>query len=73
MKEYIDGIKNNPIAKMVKLADRIHNLSESHLASVEFQKKYIKETRQWYIDLAKGSIFEKDLNKVLKELENNLI
>jgi (p)ppGpp synthase/HD superfamily hydrolase len=26
MKEYIDGIKNNPIAFAVKSADRLHNL-----------------------------------------------
>ena len=70
MEEYIKGIKANPIAKMVKLADRIHNLSEAHLASKEFQKKYIKETKDWYIDLAKDTVFEKDLNEVLEKLEN---
>ena len=71
MEEYIKGIKQNPIAKMVKLADRIHNLSEAHLASIEFQEKYIKETKDWYIDLAKGTVFEDDLNEVLKKLEDN--
>ncbi|MBE5821342.1 MAG: HD domain-containing protein [Clostridiales bacterium] len=71
MEEYIEGIRNNPIAKMVKLADRIHNLSEANLASLKFQEKYIKETKDWYIDLAKGTVFEEDLIEVLRKLENN--
>ena len=71
MDEYIEGIRQTPIAKMVKLADRIHNLSESHLSTTKFQAEYIKETRDWYIDLAKGTVFEKDLNEVLEKLENS--
>lgn len=69
MSEYIENIKENEMAKMVKLADRIHNLSESPNASREFQDKYIKETKEWFIDLAKGTVFEEDLYIVL----NNLI
>lgn len=69
MSEYIKNIKENEMAKMVKLADRIHNLSESPNASKEFQDKYIKETKEWFIDLAKGTVFEEDLYTVL----NNLI
>ena len=69
MSEYIKNIKENEMAKMVKLADRIHNLSESPNASKEFQDKYIKETKEWFIDLAKGTVFEEDLYMVL----NNLI
>ena len=53
---------------MVKIADRIHNLSEAYLASKLFQLKYIKETEEWFIDLAKGTVFEKELNEVLQEL-----
>lgn len=75
MKDYIERIKNNDIAKIVKLADRIHNLSETNLASTDFQLKYIKETEDWFIDLAKDTIFENDLNNVLDnlkvQLENN--
>ena len=66
---YIENIKMNDMAKMVKLADRIHNLSESSSGSFEFQEKYIKETKDWFIDLAKGTVFEEELNAEL----NNLI
>ncbi len=69
MSEYVGNIKQNDMARMVKLADRIHNLSESPNASRAFQAKYIKETQEWYVDLAKDTIFEEDLNREL----NNLI
>ena len=69
MQNYIERIRNNDIAKMVKLADRIHNLSEAKLASTNFQIKYIKETEEWFIDLAKGTIFENDLKSVLEDLK----
>lgn len=71
MPEYIERIKNNDIARMVKLADRWHNLIEAFVASPKFQKKYIKETEEWYLDLAKGTIFEEDINKALEELKNH--
>lgn len=71
MSEYIKNIKENEMAKMVKLADRIHNLSESPNASKEFQDKYIKETKEWFIDLAKGTVFEEDLYIVLNNLIKN--
>ena len=67
--EYVGNIKQNEMARMVKIADRIHNLSESPMASRKFQEKYIKETQDWYLELAKGTIFEEDLNREL----NNLI
>lgn len=69
MAEYIGNIKQNDMARMVKLADRIHNLSESSMANRKFQAKYIKETQDWYVDLARGTVFEEDLNREL----NNLI
>lgn len=72
MAEYIEKISKNNMAKIIKLVDRIHNLSEAHLASIEFQEKYIKETEEWFITLAKNSIFEEDLNKILLELKTNV-
>ncbi len=57
------------MARMVKLADRIHNLSEAHFANRDFQEKYIKETKKWFIDLAKGTVFEEDINRELEALK----
>ena len=68
MDEYIKRIRNNDMARMVKLADRIHNLSETHLTSKEFQERYIKETEDWYINIAKATVFEDELNKKLNSL-----
>ena len=72
MSEYIGRIKENDMAKMVKLADRIHNLSEAHMASLDFQKKYIKETDEWFVDMVLDTVFEGDLNEVLVNLKDNL-
>lgn len=68
MEEYIRNIRNNDMARMVKIADRIHNLSESPKASHKFQAKYIKETKMWFLDLAKGTVWEEDLNNELNKL-----
>lgn len=72
MSEYVEKISQNSIAKMVKLADRIHNLSEAKSASKEFQIKYIKETEEWYINLAKNTIFEEELNQKLYFIKENV-
>ena len=72
MSEYMERIMRNDMARMVKLADRMHNLSETHLASSKFQNKYIKETEEWFIRLAKGTDFEEDINRMLKELSEEL-
>lgn len=70
MQNYINRISKNEIAKMVKLADRLHNISEAHLASKEFQEKYVKETEDWYLDLARGTLFEEKIKEVLKSLKS---
>lgn len=69
MSDYIGNIKQNEIARMVKLADRIHNLSEANLASEDFKNRYIKETEEWFIELSKGTVFEEDLKKILLSLK----
>ena len=69
MADYIDRISKNDMAKMVKLADRLHNISETHLASKEFQKKYIYETEKYYLNLAKGTIFEEKIKEELVKLK----
>ena len=73
MNDYINSIKENEIAKIVKLADRVHNLSEAHYASLEFISDYIKETREWYVPISYNTPlkryrilvinFERSLNK----------
>lgn len=52
MKEYMSGIVSNPIAREVKAADRIHNLSCAHECSEEFRVRYIKESIDWYLELS---------------------
>ena len=74
MTEYIDNIKNNNLARMVKLADRFHNLIESIPSDPRFRAKYVLETEQYYYDLAKGTVFYEDMiniTKVIKDFDNN--
>lgn len=66
---YYRRIKKNDMARMVKLADRLHNLSEAHFADRDFQKKYIAETEKWFIDLSEGTVFEKDIQTALESLK----
>lgn len=72
MGEYIARIAENPIAKAVKLADRLHNLQEAVLASKEFQIRYEKETKQWYLDLAKGTCLEEEIQKAYTRLKEGI-
>ena len=72
MPEYIERISKNDMARMVKLADRLHNILETKLADLDFQKKYVKETEEWYLDLAKDTCFEKELNKEIKSLKKGI-
>lgn len=73
MKYYIEEIKKHDITLNVKLADRMHNLSEAHLTNAKFQKKYIDETKEWYVDLSKGTKFEEDIMRELRLLEQNYL
>ena len=50
MDSYIAKIKENPIARAVKAADRIHNLSCAHVCSEGFKLRYIKESIDYYLD-----------------------
>lgn len=72
MKEYISNIKKNEIARIVKIADRILNLQESIYADSFFQERYILETEKYFLDLAKGTILEKDLNTALNDLRKHI-
>ena len=69
MNDYINRIKENEMAKAVKLADRIHNLRELHFANHDFIKRYIADTKNWYSQLAKYTIFENDFLEALTNVE----
>ena len=66
MKNYIEAIKNNPIAFVVKSADRLHNLECAIVTSVEFKRKNILETVDWYLD------FSKEIRVAVKTLAESL-
>lgn len=51
MADYVAGIRDNDIARVVKAADRLHNLQSAVLAPESFRRRYIAETREWYLDL----------------------
>ena len=56
----------NPIAFAVKSADRLHNLQCAIVANVEFKRKYVLETVDWYLD------FSKDIKLAVKNLAESL-
>ena len=66
MAEYIRGIKENPLATAVKAADRLHNLRCAVVTSESFKKKYIKESKKWYLD------FDPEIAIAVKALEDTL-
>ena len=66
MQEYITAIKNNDLAFRVKSADRLHNLKSALVTNVEFKRKYILETVDWYLD------FSHEIKKAVKELAESL-
>ena len=66
MQEYIGAIKNNDMALKVKTADRLHNLQCALVTDVEFKRKYILETVDWYMD------FSPEIPKALKALAESL-
>jgi (p)ppGpp synthase/HD superfamily hydrolase len=66
MAEYINAIKQNPIAFAVKAADRLHNLQCAVITDEEFKRKYILETVDWYLD------FSPEIRKAVKRLAESL-
>lgn len=62
MKSYISGILSNPIALVVKTADRLHNLRSAVCTDEAFKRKYIAETKKWYLD------FSPEIEVAMKEL-----
>lgn len=72
MEEYISNIKKNEIARIVKIADRIHNLQEAIFADYSFQERYIKETEKYFLYLAQSTNLEEDLNIALNNLKRHI-
>ena len=66
MAEYIGAIKKDEIAFVVKAADRLHNLQCALVTSVEFKRKYILETVDWYLD------FSPEIRQAVKRLAESL-
>ena len=66
IKNYIERVKSNEIAFVVKCADRLHNLQSALVADEKFKRKYILETAKWYLD------FSLDIKKAVKQLAESL-
>lgn len=63
--EYINSILVHPMAKAVKNADRIDNLTDlKKNENEDFKKKYIEETRIYFFGR-----FSKELDLLFRELE----
>ncbi len=52
MADYIARIRANPMAFAVKGADRLHNLRCALVADEAFKRKYILESKRWYLDFS---------------------
>lgn len=65
-KTYLEKIKNNEIALFVKATDRLHNVRSLVEADKKFIEKYIKETKEYYLDLGVPEI---DIKSALEEIE----
>jgi len=66
MAEYIEGIKENPVAKAVKAADRLHNLLSCVVCDDSFKRKYINESILWYLD------FDENIPHAVKTLNESM-
>lgn len=58
---------------LIKLADRLHNLSTCHSLSCEAQIRMVKETEEFYIPLAKEhGVPHKELEAVIVQIKERL-
>ena len=66
MQNYVEGIRKDGTAFLVKGADRLHNLRSAVCADTEFKRRYIYETIDWYLD------FLPEIPSAVKELAQTL-
>lgn len=66
MADYIEGIRENEIARAVKAMDRLHNLRSAMVTDDEFKRKYILESIDWYMD------FDEEIPKAVKALADTM-
>ncbi len=69
MKSYIARIGANEMARIVKGADRVHNLECSILRDLDFRDRYMWETKQWYIGIDEGTRLDTTVKDAFEELE----
>ena len=55
MADYVAAIREDDIARVVKAADRLHNLRCALVTNEEFKRKYVLESVDWYLDFAPES------------------
>lgn len=66
MDEYVSQIRKDPIAKVVKAMDRLHNLECALVCDESFKRRYILETIDYYMD------FDKQIPLAVKALAQTL-
>ncbi len=69
MKNYITRISNNEMARIVKGADRVHNLECSILRDYDFRDRYLMETKKWYLGIDEGTRLETTVRDAFYEIE----
>ncbi len=52
MREYVSKIRQNEMAFAVKNADRLHNLRCAHCADESFKRRYLADTKRWYLEFS---------------------
>lgn len=71
MDAYLAAIQQNDVAYQVKVADRTMNLWSSMDAGIPFRKRYLAETKKYYLDFAKDSPMFKELKLAYETVSHN--
>jgi (p)ppGpp synthase/HD superfamily hydrolase len=72
-RKFLAAIHKDTRVLLIKLADRLHNLSTCHSLSREAQVKNVRETEEFYIPLAKEhGAPHKDLEEIVVSIKKRL-